>query len=327
MQKRRNYRADALELRLFCFKPLKYNHVCIRSRRDWPVSIVHVRTVHHCIILLKSLCASFLLTVFCIAWSQWCWTQLGTSLKVVFPMAIDNNRMWKKIDTSKPRDSNIYVSKQGHHWFRYGSSPDQYQAIIWTSYGFLLIGTLGTDLNESWIEIPQFSYEKMNLKMSLARWQPFFGSNMLKEKKVFSAVWRCAGWGIMNNSQSKDVPNGSKQTQGNALTRFNHFAIGDVGCQNISNVGAFLLEPATLGWQRLRLTVVCWRVDVPTALQCVGKWCDEPSLAANISTGFPLGKDAVVWRHSNMFRHMAFPGLKLERSQRHQTFMRDDFVS
>ena len=46
-----------------------------------------------------------------------------------------------------------------------GLSPERRQAIIWTSAGILLIGPLGTNFTEIFIEIQTFSFKKMHLKM------------------------------------------------------------------------------------------------------------------------------------------------------------------
>ena len=54
-------------------------------------------------------------------------------------------------------------------------------AIIWTSAGILLIGPLGTNFSEILIGIQTFSFKKMHLKMSPAKWRPFCpGLNVLK---------------------------------------------------------------------------------------------------------------------------------------------------
>ena len=54
-----------------------------------------------------------------------------------------------------------------------GLSPGQRQAIIWTNAGILLIGPLGSNFREILIEIQTFSFKKMYLKMSSAKWRPF----------------------------------------------------------------------------------------------------------------------------------------------------------
>ena len=61
-----------------------------------------------------------------------------------------------------------------------GLSPGRRQAIIWTNAGILLIGPLGTNFSEVLSEIYTFSFKKMHLKMSSAKWRPFFlGLNVL----------------------------------------------------------------------------------------------------------------------------------------------------
>ena len=61
-----------------------------------------------------------------------------------------------------------------------GLSPGRRQAIIWTNAGILLIGPLRTKFNEILIKIHAFSFMKMHLKMSSAKWRPFcLGPNVL----------------------------------------------------------------------------------------------------------------------------------------------------
>ena len=62
-----------------------------------------------------------------------------------------------------------------------GLSPDRRQAIIWTNAGILLIAPLGTNFSEILNGIQTFSFKKMHLKMSSAKWRPFcLGLNVLK---------------------------------------------------------------------------------------------------------------------------------------------------
>ena len=64
-------------------------------------------------------------------------------------------------------------------------SPDRRQAIIWTNAGILLIGPLGTNFSEIFIEILTFSFKKMRLKVSSAKWRPFYlGLNVLIDKML-----------------------------------------------------------------------------------------------------------------------------------------------
>ena len=61
-----------------------------------------------------------------------------------------------------------------------GLSPRRRQAIIWTNAGILLIRPLGTKFSEILITIHTFSFMKMHLKMSSAKWWPFcLGLNVL----------------------------------------------------------------------------------------------------------------------------------------------------
>ena len=62
-----------------------------------------------------------------------------------------------------------------------GLSPDRRQAIIWTNAGILLIQAPGTKFSEIFSKIHKFSFKKMHLKISSAKWQPFcLGLNVLK---------------------------------------------------------------------------------------------------------------------------------------------------
>ena len=62
-----------------------------------------------------------------------------------------------------------------------GLSPGRRQAIIWTNAGILLIRPLGTNFSEILIGVQTFSFKKMHLKMSSAKWRPFCpGLNVLK---------------------------------------------------------------------------------------------------------------------------------------------------
>ena len=54
-----------------------------------------------------------------------------------------------------------------------GLSPERRQAIIWTNAGILLIRTLATNFSEILSEIHTFSFKKMHLKISSAKWRPF----------------------------------------------------------------------------------------------------------------------------------------------------------
>ena len=83
-----------------------------------------------------------------------------------------------------------------------GLSPGRRQAIIWTNAGILLIRPLGTNFNEMLIEILTFSFTKMRLKVSSAKWRPFcLGLNVLILRiimisiKMFSVILQHLSFG------------------------------------------------------------------------------------------------------------------------------------
>ena len=79
------------------------------------------------------------------------------------------------------RVTHICVSKLTISGSDNGLSPGRHQAIIWTNAGILLIRSLRTNFNEMLIEILTFSFMKMRLKVSSAKWRPFcLGLNVLR---------------------------------------------------------------------------------------------------------------------------------------------------
>ena len=79
-----------------------------------------------------------------------------------------------------------------------GLSPGRRQAIIWTNAGILLIQTLGTNFSEILGEIHPFSFSKMHLKMSSAKWRLFGlglneligpGNGQLSLKSMMTCPW------------------------------------------------------------------------------------------------------------------------------------------
>ena len=94
----------------------------------------------------------------------------------------------------------IPIIGQGCHWGRVthicvskltiigsdnGLSPGRRQAVIWTNAGILLIGPLGTNFSEISIEILTFSFNKMRIKVSSAKWRPFcIGLNVLMHHNI-----------------------------------------------------------------------------------------------------------------------------------------------
>ena len=85
-----------------------------------------------------------------------------------------------------------------------GLLPGRRQAIIWTIAGILLIGTLGTNFSEIFIEIRRFSFKKMHLKMSSGKWRPFcVGLNVLTadyHSVITSDFFQCISVILIHNT-------------------------------------------------------------------------------------------------------------------------------
>ena len=81
-----------------------------------------------------------------------------------------------------------------------GLSPARRQAIIGNNAGLLLIELLGTNFSEISIEIPTFSFKKMHLNMSSAKWRPScLGLNVLGACRRHGIIWTNDGldyWSI-----------------------------------------------------------------------------------------------------------------------------------
>ena len=78
------------------------------------------------------------------------------------------------------RVTHINVSKLTSIGSDNGLSPGRRQAIIWTNTWISLILYLGTNFSEILIEILTFSFMKICLKVSPAKWRPFcIGLNVL----------------------------------------------------------------------------------------------------------------------------------------------------
>ena len=85
------------------------------------------------------------------------------------------------------RVTHICVSKLTIIGSDNGLSPGRHQAIIWTNAGILSIGPLETNFSENLIGIQTFSFKKMPLKMSSAKWRPFcLGLNVFRS---FDPIW------------------------------------------------------------------------------------------------------------------------------------------
>ena len=107
-------------------------------------------------------------------------------------MTLNNNELidiWNFVHrTHWGRVTHICVAELGHNWFTdNGLSPVRRQAVIWTNAGILLIGPLGTNFSEILIGIQTFSFKKLHLKTSSAKWRLFcLGLNELRFDK---SVW------------------------------------------------------------------------------------------------------------------------------------------
>ena len=71
------------------------------------------------------------------------------------------------------RVTHIWVSKLSIIDSNNDLPPGRHQAIIWTNAGILIIGPLGTKVNEIFIEIYTSSFKKIYLKMSSGNWRTF----------------------------------------------------------------------------------------------------------------------------------------------------------
>ena len=86
---------------------------------------------------------------------------------------IEFHSIWTGLLTHWGRVTHICVSKLTIIGSDNGSAPGRRQSIIWTNAGMLLIGPLGTNFSETFIEIYIFSFNKMHLKMSSGNCRPF----------------------------------------------------------------------------------------------------------------------------------------------------------
>ena len=74
-----------------------------------------------------------------------------------------------------------------------GLSPGRRQAIFWTNAGILLIGPWGTNFSKILIGIRAFSFKKIHLKMSSAKWCPFWlDLNVLSQIQWSTFILRSA---------------------------------------------------------------------------------------------------------------------------------------
>ena len=95
-----------------------------------------------------------------------------------------------KLLTHWGRVMHICVSKQTISGSDNGFLPCRCQAISWTNAGILLIGPSGTNFSEILIEMRIFSFKKMGLKVSSAKWRAFcFGLNEFSGALLIRTFW------------------------------------------------------------------------------------------------------------------------------------------
>ena len=86
---------------------------------------------------------------------------------------------WSEL-THWGRVTHIWVGTNTNIGSDNGLSPGRRQAIIWTNAGTLLIGPQGTNFCGILSKIHTFSFKKMHLNVSSAKWRPFcLGLNVL----------------------------------------------------------------------------------------------------------------------------------------------------
>ena len=128
-------------------------------------------------------------------WSQWKWWK-ATVLTLSYRVP---NRPTDAL-THWGRVTHICVSKLTIIVSDNGLSPGRRQAIIWTSAGILLTGPLGTNFSEILIEIITFSFKKMRLKVSSAKWRPCcLGLNVLNTGTYYQGL----NWFVRSGTPDK----------------------------------------------------------------------------------------------------------------------------
>ena len=134
-----------------------------------------------------------------------------------------------------------------------GLSPGRRQAFIWTNAGILLIGPLGTNFSETVIEIHTFSFKKMHLKISSAKWRLFcLGLNELRDVAWRMCLWHhfvpdrqrvctvCPTWQKASSPNQKAVRYGAKPVL-LQTTQYRPGAQQDSLAWNMWNTGLFTL--------------------------------------------------------------------------------------
>ena len=120
------------------------------------------------------------------------WLRTFIIINIMFDCSHVMTWFWVNL-THWGRVTHICVSKLTIIGSDHGLSPVRRQAIIWIYAAILLIGHLGTNFSEFLIGIQTFSFQKMHLKMSSAKWRPFcLGLNVLRAIHASHLVY-CMG--------------------------------------------------------------------------------------------------------------------------------------
>ena len=111
--------------------------------------------------------------------------------------------------THRGRVTHICVGKLTIIGSDNGLSPCRRQAIIWTNAGILLIGHLGTNFSDIFIEIHTFSFKKIDLKISSGKWRlSCLGLNVLSPalyNQSFGIPHPSCGDLLLSTSQSCSI--------------------------------------------------------------------------------------------------------------------------
>ena len=123
-------------------------------------------------------------------------TRLNITMLYLCSKSTFNGRAYCKLIflTHWGRVTHICVSKLICICSDNGLSLSRRQAIIWTNAGILLIGHLETNFSEILNEIYTFSFKKMDLKISFAKWRPFSLSLnvlMIYNEVYLTPVFKC----------------------------------------------------------------------------------------------------------------------------------------
>ena len=120
-------------------------------------------------------------------------------MTVILKTTLTNASFWMTVFNPQPlthwgRVTHICVGELAIIGSDNGLSPGRHQAIIWINAGILLIGPVGTNVSDILIGIHTFSFKKVHLKISSAKWRPLcLGLNVFKGSGVLSSPERAGG--------------------------------------------------------------------------------------------------------------------------------------